>query len=129
MTELPRPPAHVEPYVRILGLDGAITFLMHFGGGELYLPRTPGAASPGEPLLGAEAARALGQAADRLPKRVPTAKPWIASVWRARGLSVTEIARRLHVSDVAVRRWFKQPAIRAALDPKPGRDPRQFPLI
>ena len=126
MSDLPRPPAHVEPYVRILGVEGAITFLTHFGGGELYLPRTAGGRNPVAPLLGAEAAMALGQAADRLPRRVPTAKPWIAAVWRAQGLPVAEIARRLHASDVAVRGWLKKAC---AKSPPAKRDPRQIPLF
>lgn len=123
---MPRVPAHVEPYVRILGIEGAITFLLHFGGGELYIPRTAAGNNPVAPILGAEAAEALGGAADRLPRRVPTAKPWIAAVWRAQGLSVTQIARRLHTSDVAVRRWLKTARVSA---PSPKRDPRQIPLF
>lgn len=124
MNNTPRPPAHVEPYVRILGVDGAVTFLLHFGGGELYLPRTAIEHSPVAELLGEEAARALGAAADRLPRRVPTAKPWLASVMKAQGLSATKIARRLHASDVAVRKWLKR-------DPATGRDQgaRQLPLF
>ncbi|MFD1914133.1 helix-turn-helix domain-containing protein [Halodurantibacterium flavum] len=127
MSRLPRPPAHVEPYVRILGHETAVAFLMYFGGGELYLPRKSGGKSPVEPVLGKEAASALAQAADRLPKRVPTAKPWLAEVMRAEGLSATEIARRLHVTDVAVRRWLKAADRRSG--PSGARDPRQLPLI
>jgi len=120
----PRPPAHVEPYVRILGVDDAITFLLHFGGGELYLPRQTVEGSAVAALLGLEAARALGAAADRLPRRVPTAKPWIAAVWSARGMTPVQIARSLHVSDVAVRGWLRK-------DPASGRTlpPRQLRLF
>lgn len=119
----PKPPAHVEPYVHVLGTDGAVEFLLTFGGGELYLPREPRPDSPVVALLGKTRARALGQAAARLPKRVPTAKPWLAAVLRSRGLSVTEIARKLHASDVAVRGWLRKGG-------GAGRhDPRQLPLI
>ncbi|WP_323036231.1 helix-turn-helix domain-containing protein [Pararhodobacter sp.] len=121
MTNLPRPPAHLEAYVRILGVEGAITFLLNYGGGELYIPRNAVAGSPLAELLGLDAARALGAAADRLPKRVPTGKPWIAQIRAAQGLSATQIARTLHASDVSVRKWLK-----AAKRPA---DPRQFPLI
>lgn len=122
MTNLPRPPAHLEPYVRILGVEGAIVFLLAYGGGELYIPRR---AQPGAPLvalLGMEAAQALGDAADRLPRRVPTGKPWIAQVWATQGLSITQIARKLHATDVSVRKWIRQ-----RLDPAP--DPNQPRLI
>lgn len=124
MNNLPRPPAHVEPYVRILGVEGAVTFLMHFGGGQLYLPRMAVAGSTVALVMGEEKARDLGAAADRLPRRVPTAKPWLAAVMQAQGLSVDEIARRLHASNVAVRGWLQR-------DPATGRDqgPRQLRLF
>lgn len=123
MTEVPRPPAHLEPYVRILGTEGAISFLLRFGGAELYIPRT-GAGSPRlAEALGSEAAQALGRAADRLPRRVPVGKPWIARVRAAQGLPVAEIARMLHVTDVTVRNWLKDGPKR-----RPP-DPRQMPLL
>lgn len=125
MTNLPNPPAHIEPYVRILGLDAALRFLMTFGGGELYLPRNGVSARVAE-VVGEDGARALAQAAGRLPKRVPTAKPYLAHVLRGQGLPATEIARMLHSSDVAVRGWLKR-------DPRSGAevtaDPRQPRLI
>lgn len=124
MSNLPRPPAHLEPYVRILGVEGAMLFFLTYGGGELYIPRN---ARPGAPLvnlLGFEAARALGAAADRLPRRVPTAKPWLARVMAVQGLRTPEIARRLHASDVSVRTWLKGDAPRLA-----PADPRQPRLL
>lgn len=124
MTGLPRPPAHLEPYVRILGVEGAITFLLTYGGGELYIPRRARENAPLARLLGLEAASALAAAADRLPRRVPTAKPWIARVRAAQGLRVVEIARSLHVSDVTVRGWLKG-AKRSAPEVDP-RQPRLF---
>ncbi|MDO5704054.1 MAG: helix-turn-helix domain-containing protein [Paracoccus sp. (in: a-proteobacteria)] len=122
MADFPRPPAHLEPYVNILGLEDAVTFLMHFGGGELYLARRVSEDSPVAELIGRDAAEALGQAADRLPRRVPTGKPWLAEVFRSQGLSATQIARRLHSSDVTVRRWLKQADERRSAA-------RQIPLI
>ena len=59
-------------------------------------------------------------AAVGLPRRVPTAKPWLASVMKSRGLSHAEIARRLHVSDVTVRGWLSR---------GPKADPRQASLF
>ncbi|WPY94698.1 sigma factor-like helix-turn-helix DNA-binding protein [Limimaricola variabilis] len=107
----PRPtPAHVEPYVRVLGLEGAIEFLLTFGGAQLYLPHTPQGRSKLAQVVGIEKAARLAEVSDRLPRRVPTAKPWIATVWRSQGLPVDEIARRLHMSDVTVRKWLKKAA-------------------
>lgn len=124
MSNLPRPPAHIEPYVRILGVEGAVDFLLVYGGGELYLPITRTAAARTEVAahLGVDAVLAL--AAAQLPRRVPTAKPWLAQVLRVQGLRVNEIARRLHASDTAVRRWLKR-----APAPQSQNDPRQFRLF
>lgn len=104
---LPRPPAHVAPYVRVLGHDGAVEFLLEFGGAELYLSRSPSGRSRLVRRFGKRKAAELAEAAEGLPARVPTAKPFIARTLRARGLPVAEIARRLHVSDVQVRAYLR----------------------
>lgn len=114
----PPPPAHVEPYVRVLGPDLAFDFLMRFGGAELYLSPTPQGRSEVEALIGAE--RVAELAALDLPRRVPTAKPWLAAVLKTRGLSHAKIATTLHTTDVTVRGW---------LSPRPSADPRQGSLI
>lgn len=116
MTNLPPPPAHVEPFVRVLGTEGAIEFLLTFGGAELYWAADPKGRSELAQLVGMEKARALGQAAEFLPRRIPTAKPWIATVWAAQGLSKAKIARRLHVADKTVRAWLKRGPNRVAAD-------------
>ena len=120
MNPVPKPPAHIEPYVRVLGPEGAIEFLLEFGGAELYLAAAPKGRSRLAQAVGREKAAELAKASEQLPRRVPLAKPWIASVWRTKGLAVAEIARRLHVSDVTVRGWLKKPV------EGPGRDDRQF---
>jgi len=101
-----RPPAHVAPYVQILGEEGAVLFLATFGGAELYFARPTRVRRHIEELVGAEKTASLAAAAPRLPRRVPTAKPWLARVLEHRGLSVAEIARRLHVTDVTVRGYL-----------------------
>ncbi|WP_322895197.1 MULTISPECIES: helix-turn-helix domain-containing protein [unclassified Yoonia] len=116
-------PAQVSPYVHVLGVDQAIEFLMTFGGSELYLSPNPRGNSRLCQLVGQDKAAALGRACAGMPKRIPTSKPWIAKVWRSKGLPVAEIARRLHVSDVAVRGWIK------GTDTKPRGDDRQLPLF
>jgi hypothetical protein len=106
---IPRPPAHVQPYVDALGAATAVQFFLRFGGAELYIPRDPKGGSELADLLGMPAARALSALAERtiLPRRVPIPKPWLARYLKVTaGLSHAEIARRLHASDVAVRRWI-----------------------
>ena len=115
----PKPPAQVSAYVEVLGIDGAVEFLMAFGGAELYLTESPKRRSRLVKLVGREKAIALARASERLPRRIPLCKPWIAAVLRERGLSNADIARMLHASDVAVRGWLKK------FDRPDGGDPRQ----
>ena len=104
----PRPPAHIQPYVDVLGVADAIRFLLAFGGAELYLTTTPKGRSRLAQMFGIEKAAAVAEAAEHMPRRVPTAKPWIAQVWHSEGKSVADICRTLHVSDVTVRGWLKR---------------------
>lgn len=129
MTEIALPvPAHVEPFVRVLGVDGAISFLLKFGGAELHLTTSPKGRSRLEAEYGAEVAIQIAEVASHLPRRVPLAKEWIAAVWSREGLSDAEIARRLHVTDVTVRAWRKKAPWRGLRKAKAS-DPRQMPLI
>jgi DNA-binding transcriptional regulator YiaG len=119
-----RPPAHILPFFDVMGADLTIEFLLEFGGAELHLGANPRAEGRVVKLIGPQLARRLAES--HLPRRVPTGKPWIAQVWKERGLSVAEIARRLHMTDVAVRRWLSQTSVeRASAD----QDNRQLPLL
>ncbi len=91
----------------VLGEAQTIRFFLNFGGAELYVPVTPTPRGRLVALLGQEGAAALALARDRLPRRVPLAKPWIARRLRAQGVGVNEIARTLLSSDVSVRAWLK----------------------
>lgn len=104
----PKPPAQIEPYVRVLGVEGAVEFLLTFGGAELYITETPKSRSRLVALVGREKAIELARAAEFLPRRVPVAKPWLAAVHRCWGLPIAEIARKLHVTDVTVRNYLKR---------------------
>lgn len=119
----PRPPAHVQAYVDLLGPELAITFLLTFGGAELYLAASPKGRSRLAEVIGIEAATDMARIAEQLPRRVPVAKPWIAQVWKSRGLSTAEIARRLHVTDVTVRGWLRRVQ---AVEPENTRQLRLF---
>ncbi|MBN9243399.1 MAG: hypothetical protein J0I98_11450 [Mesorhizobium sp.] len=111
-----RVPAHLRPYVDVLGVDAAVEFFLAFGGGYAYFSRNPEPQSPIAAVIGVEHAAALGRSTGGGTMRVPTAKPFIAGVLRERGLGTSAIARKLHMSEVAVRRWFAD-------------DPRQLKLF
>jgi AraC-like DNA-binding protein len=109
----PPPPAQIAPFVQILGVDLAALFLLRFGGAELALSENPREDSQLSALVGIDNARELGKLL-RIPRRIPLAKPWLAGYLCAQGYSIAETARRLHVSDVSVRRYFKRAEERAA---------------
>lgn len=102
-----RPPAHIQPYVDVLGEDVAVDFLLAFGGAELSVRDNPRQGQLVK-LIGKAAAADLAMAAAHLPRRIPLAKPWLAQRLHEKGLSVAEIARTLHVSDVSVRAYLKR---------------------
>lgn len=126
MTEAPRPPAHLAPYVEVLGPDDAAAFLLRFGGAECYFTTSARGGSAVAQMVGVERARALAQALGSLKVRVPTGKPWLAAHLATKGLPVAEIARRLRVTDVTVRRLLR---VGPEAGPRGRRDPRQLTLI
>lgn len=128
MNPLPRPPAHVAPYVEVLGED-APAFLMEFGGGDLWLSERPSQRSRLSERLGPARAAALAEAVGAAKVRVPTAKVWLAHVLKSRGLPADEIARRLHASNVSVRRWLKARPDHGSGPVAVRGDPRQMTLL
>jgi len=99
--------AQVEPYVKALGPDLAVAFLLHYGGAELYIRTRPNAETEYAGLIGVDGARALASRGDTMPRRVPLAKAWLTAMLVRQGHSVPEIARKLRISDVSVRRTRK----------------------
>lgn len=132
MTDALRPPAHIAMIVDALGQERAIRFLLEFGGSNLSMSRRPTLQSRIVKVLGVDGSMAIADISDVMPRRIPTAKPWIARVWSSAGCPVDEIARRLHVSNVAVNRWLKDPRTGERL-PAHHRnettDPRQLRLF
>jgi hypothetical protein len=110
--------------VDVLGVDLAIDFLLTFGGAELYLSRNPRQSRLTE-LVGVEKAGELAvvAAANRMHPRIPVARDWLARALSAKGLPVAEIARRLHTTDVSVRRYLAP-----SQEPRKAPDTRQFTL-
>lgn len=105
----PKVPAHIAPYIDILGVEVGIEFLLKFGGSYAYLSERPQDRSPIAELVGMDKAIALAKRVGTGSLRIPLGKPFIAGHLRSIGWTVNAIARRLHVSDVTVRSWLKQP--------------------
>lgn len=99
-------PAHIEPYLSVLGVELGIDFLLQFGGSYVYLSERPQSRSPVVELLGIEKTAALAKRIGAGGLRVPLGKPFIAAYLRASNWSINAIARRLHVTDVSVRKWL-----------------------
>ncbi len=116
---IPRPPAHIEPYVTALGAEVAVKFLLAFGGADFYIAKDPKGNSMAVDVIGLQGLHALAAIRDRLQARVPTAKPWIAQyLAEVEGLSKAEIARKLHASNVSVGRWLARHEGRVFDDPR-----------
>lgn len=100
-----RPPAHISKIVETLGQDDAFDFLFDYGGAPIYLANNPGAGHLLVKRFGRERmirlCSVLGGPGNFY---VPVAKDWMMKVLSARGLGRFEIARRMRVSHVSVRR-------------------------
>lgn len=108
MTGSIKPTAQVQAFVDALGEDLAVKFLLTYGGAECYIAANPGKSSKLVKLVGMDNALRLYDVSHRIPARIPTARPYLAAVLRSWGLPDAEIARRLHASDVTVRKWLKR---------------------
>lgn len=103
----PRPPAHVEPYVRCLGVEMAIEFLLAFGGAPLYLAENPQGRNRLLPVIGEAGIVALHREFGSRIDRVPTAKVWVTRIWHEQGRPVIDIARALHTTDKTIRVYLQ----------------------
>ena len=109
MTGPPAPTAQVAPFVQALGLEGAIRFILAFGGAELYIGKNPRDTNELVSMFGREAVEALAGLVT-MPRRIPLAKPWLAAHFHAQGLSIAQIARKLRISDITVRAYLRRDA-------------------
>lgn len=107
----PQATAQVEPYLNVLGFELTIEFLMTFGGADLDFPKMPTENHRLVKLVGLEKTIELTRSTNRHRKRIPTAKPWLAQALFSQGLSKAEISRRLHTTDVTIRKWLSRPRV------------------
>ncbi|MFV0408567.1 MAG: helix-turn-helix domain-containing protein [Paracoccus sp. (in: a-proteobacteria)] len=95
--------------MQVLGIDGAVRFLLAFGGAELIISKKPYETNELVRMFGREAVEALANLTT-VPRRIPLAKPWLAVYFHSQGLSVAQIARKLRIADIAVRNYLRRNA-------------------
>lgn len=125
MSDYPRHPAHLDPYIEVLGPELAVRFLIEFGGTPAYFPDDPKGKSAAEALIGPERLRALGA---RMPSNwaeIPMPRPWLIRALDAEGKSVAAICRLLHTSSTNVKKQLRL-AKKAQLSA--GAEPQQLRL-
>ena len=105
MADALKVPAHVQPFVDVLGADLTERLVMELGGAPVYLSERPQGRSKAVDVLGVEKTIALARALGPGMVKIPNAKRWLAARLSSRSVAVYEIARRLHMSERAVRGW------------------------
>ncbi|MEQ5870227.1 helix-turn-helix domain-containing protein [Sagittula sp. NFXS13] len=85
----------------------AVSFLVMFGGSEIYFPRDPKGRSAAEGLIGADKLRTLGARMRDASAEIPIPRTWLIRALRAEGLSIGEIARALKTSSSNVKRQLR----------------------
>jgi Mor family transcriptional regulator len=108
MSDLPPVTPELKPLAAMLGSREAVLALIEARGGrKLYLPQGPERSALTE-ILGAAVVERLARqwGGDRL--RVPLGRAWRIQVYRARGMSIGDIAARLCMTEIGVYRSLRQ---------------------
>ena len=104
-----RIPAHVEPYVEVMGLDRAVTFLSEYGGTQWYVPskgRVPMTRSEPARFLTDSECCAFGDMLGGERMTLPYPANFLAQFHRSRGRSYSEIARLVKRTTRTVRKYL-----------------------
>lgn len=100
----PPPPAELAWLTDLIGAEAALVLIEAHGGTRLYIPQEPNQGMAIAREIGLPAARALAARYGRDWIAVPLARNWRARLYRQRGDSYREIARRLGLTESAVSR-------------------------
>jgi hypothetical protein len=98
-------PAHVQAFIDVIGEAQTARLIEALGGAPAYVSRRPQGGLAVE-AVGVDAVRALAAAFGHGMIRIPSAKPWLVARLHAEGHSGYHIARRLKLSERAVRRML-----------------------
>lgn len=129
----PRHPAHLAPYVEVLGPALAVRFLIQFAGCDLYFPGDPKGKGAAEQLVGPERIKALGARLGNSKTHVPVPRTWLIHALRAEGAGTAEICRTLKITHRTVHNALKLSPNGAShpaeVDDDPALEPRQMRLF
>lgn len=107
MTDLP-PPQEIKPFVDLIGIEGTVLILEHYAGQRIYIPRDPAELSEMAKAVGLEIAQALASAYGGIYIILPFARKWRALIYKKRGLSYREMAKRLGCRENYIHRVLQQ---------------------
>jgi hypothetical protein len=108
------PPAELAFLADTIGARATLALIEAHGGTRVKIPKTVNQGSALARAIGLDAARGLAAWRGGETVKVPLAKPWRIRLYRAEGLSYTQIARRLGIGESAVHKYLKLGGLTAA---------------
>jgi hypothetical protein len=101
------PPAELAFLAEIIGPRATLTLIEAHGGTRIKVPKNVNQGSALARAIGLDAARAMAGWRGGETVKVPLAKPWRIRLYRAEGLSYTQIARKLGIGESAVHKYLQ----------------------
>ena len=108
------PPAELSRITGAIGAAATLALIEAHGGTPVRLPKSVTQGSAIARAIGLDAARALVAWHGAGDLKVPLAKYWRIRIYRAEGLSYTEIARRLGIGTSAVHKHLQMASLTQA---------------
>lgn len=102
----PLPPVEIADVAAAIGVEATLKLLEAYAGCRVHIPATVNQGSPLAREIGLEAAQALARLRGPDDWKPPALKNWRARVYKARGLTVNEIARKLGADRTTVQRYL-----------------------
>lgn len=102
MPDLPPPPAELDWLSQHLPPPALLALIEAFGGTRIYVPKSPNQASPLVQAIGRDAAALLAAAHGGDELNIPIARHWQVRCLKAQGLSYSQIALRLRITENSV---------------------------
>jgi hypothetical protein len=101
------PPAELGFLADRIGAAATLALIEAHGGTRVKIPREPNQGSVLARTIGLDAARGLAAWRAGETVKVPLAKVWRIRVYRAEGLSYSQIARKLGVGESVVHKYLQ----------------------